>query len=40
MPYPELLKATKEEADPMLGYDRNDPADPRNDPANQFTPGG
>ncbi len=37
-PEPELLKAQAEEADPMLGYDKNDPKDPRNDPNNQFSP--
>jgi hypothetical protein len=37
-PYPELLKATADEADPLLGYDRNDKSDPRNDPENQFSP--
>ena len=37
-PYPELLKAEAEEADPTYGYDKNDKSDPRNDPANQFSP--
>ena len=39
-PYPEMLKAEAEEADPSYGYDRNDKTDPRNDPANQFEMGG